>query len=142
MTASTHRRLLCVLPHLPDRSSGGGLLLHEMLVFLATRGRVVAAVPAYPEESPAFAALRQDPELAGIDWLPLEARRRPGLGGRIARLLAPVPAEVSTIAVEANHRRLEALRHEFAPTTELAVSSWALAAYRRLAPPPVGCGCG
>lgn len=122
--------VLCVLPALPSRQTGGGVLLHELLVFLAATRGVAAAVPVNERTMPAFEACAQHPELAGIEWHALPEYRQPGLAGYVRRCTGWLPADAAKIATTANHAALEHLRASFRPATELAVSSWALAMYR------------
>ena len=122
--------VLCVLPALPSRETGGGVLLHELLVFLAATRRVAAVVPVNERTMPAFDTCTQHPELAGIEWHALPEYRQPGLAGYVRRFTGWLPADAAKIATTANHAALEHLRAAFRPATELAVSSWALAMYR------------
>lgn len=129
-------RILCVLPILPERTTGGGVLLLELLAHLVSRGQVAAVVPVAPGAEAHFRQLQADLALEGIHWHGLECRRTPGLKGYAERLLSPLPAEMTKFAVEGNWKLLERARRELRPTVELAVSSWALAAYRDARLPP------
>jgi len=136
--ASSPHRILCVLPSLPERRTGGGIVLYEVMRHLVLRGSVEAVVPVPAHLQSDFAEVRCDPLLAGVAWRPLEERRTPGLRGYVSRILGRAPADVAKFAFEENRRTLEARRREFRPTCELAISSWALAPYRDFAlPPPV-----
>ena len=129
------RSILCVLPSIPERRTGGGILLFEVLAHLATRGRVAAVLPVMPHVAPEWDEARHDPALAAVEWHPLEPHRVPGLGGYARRILSPVSAEVAKFAVEDNRRTLAAARRILRPDTELAISTWALAPYPDLALP-------
>jgi hypothetical protein len=130
----TAHRILVVLPGLPEQRSGGGLMLYELLAWLAERtgtaGELAVVVPVPAARWPELEALERDPALPRIRWHPLEERRKPGFTGRLQRLLGPLPADMAKVATDANTSMLEAIRTSFRPTVELAVSSWALAAYR------------
>jgi hypothetical protein len=130
------QRTLCVLPAVPEQTTGGGLLLHELLAFLKTRSRVAAVMPVCETTAPALWAAAAHADLAGIEWHELPEERVPGLAGYVGRLLAPMPSDASKVATAANHECLDRLRSAFRPTAELAVSSWTLAAYRGLEFPP------
>jgi hypothetical protein len=82
--------------------------------------------------------VRREPLLGDVEWHMLQPHRTAGLAGYLTRLLSATPAEVTKFATEANRILLANLRRTFAPTTELAVSSWAMAAYPSLSPPPGG----
>lgn len=131
-------RVLCVMPSLPDACSGGGVVLFELLALLAGRvrpaGAVAAVVPVNPPRRPQLDLLQRDPALAGVEWHPLEEHRVPGTYGQLMRMLGPLPADMAKVATTTNMSRLEAIRAEFQPTVELAVSSWALASYARQLP--------
>jgi hypothetical protein len=128
-------RTLCVLPNLPERRTGGGILLFELLVYLRSRGAVAAIVPVPKHLEEEFQEVENDPLLDGIEWHTLVAQRTPGLRGYLERLLSPAPAEVAKFATESNRATLERARKEWRPTSELVVSSWALAAYQGLTLP-------
>ena len=136
MSNMPHSRVLCVLPSLPERRTGGGILLFEMLVYLRSRGAVAAVVPVPGHLEAEFEEVCNDPLLEGIEWQTLRPQRTPGLRGYLGRLLSPVPADVAKFANEANHVILARIRRDWQPTVELAVSSWALSAYRGLSLPP------
>lgn len=127
-------RILVVIPGLPEQRSGGGTLLYELLVWLLERagpdGEVAVVVPVPDARWPELESLQREPTLAGLRWHPLEERRTPGLRGRLARMLGPLPADMAKIATPANIAMLDAIRTAFRPTVELAVSSWAVAPYR------------
>jgi len=123
------QRILCVLPVLPEATSGGGVLLHELLQYLLSRGTVVAMAPVHAYRRPQYEKLLDDDKLRGIEWHPLEEHRAPGLLGMLGRAMAAAPSEVSKFTTSNNRRLLKAVRDHFRPTVELAVSSWALAAY-------------
>jgi hypothetical protein len=122
--------ILCVLPPVPESSTGGGVLLLELLAFLASRGRVAAVVPVNDATQPLLAACAGHPDLAGIEWHGLTESRTPGFLGYVERLGGQLPSDAAKVATAENHVTLERLRKTFEPTVELAVSSWALAAYR------------
>jgi glycosyltransferase involved in cell wall biosynthesis len=126
-------RPLVVIPWLPEQRSGGAALLYELLAWLRERagpdGEAAVVVPVPDARRPELEALERNPTLAGLQWHPLEERRTPGFRGRLARMLGPLPADMAKIATPANAARLASVRTEFRPTVELAVSSWALAAY-------------
>jgi len=122
--------ILCGLPAVPESSTGGGVLLLELLAFLASRGRVAAVVPVNDATQPLLAACAGHPDLAGIEWHGLTESRTPGFLGYVERLGGQLPSDAAKVATAENHVTLERLRETFEPTVELAVSSWALAAYR------------
>lgn len=131
-------RILCVLPNVPERRTGGGILLFELLAFLACRGKLAVVVPVLPHLENEMDEARREPLFNEVEWHLLQPHRTAGLGGYIARLLSATPAEVTKFATNANRILLADLRRTFAPTTELAVSSWAMAAYPGLSLPPGG----
>jgi glycosyltransferase involved in cell wall biosynthesis len=87
-------------------------------------------MPMTPSREPQLEALRRDPWLTHVQWHPLPERRLPGIAGRLRRMLGTLPADMAKVAMPENVARLEAVRAALRPTVELAVSSWALAAYR------------
>lgn len=127
--------ILCVLPSIPERRTGGGILLFEVLAHLATRGRVAAVVPVVPHVRSEWDEARHDPALKTVQWHSLTPHRIPGLHGYMRRILSPVSAEVAKFATEENRRILAQARQCFQPDTELAISTWALAPYPHLALP-------
>lgn len=131
-------RILCVLPHVPERRTGGGILLFEVLAHLARRGRVAVVVPMLPHLEGEMEEVRCEPVLDAVEWHELRPVGRGGLTGYLSRLLSATPAEVTKFANEANRIRLADIRRAFVPTTELAISSFALAAYPSLTLPPRG----
>lgn len=135
-TPEQYRRVLVVLPGIPERRTGGGLLLFEVLAHLASRADVAAVVPVGEHGAADFDEAARDPLLARVEWHRLTPHRAPGIGGYAARLVAALPLEVHKFAVEANWRTLEAVRERLRPDAELAISSWALAAYRGAVFPP------
>jgi glycosyltransferase involved in cell wall biosynthesis len=134
MTRSEHR-ILCVLPGLPETNTGGGIVLFEIVAHLATTGHVEAMVPVPAHLAAEFEAVKRDPALAGVVWHPLAEHRTPGLRGYMTRVLGAAPADVAKYAVEENRVALERCRAALQPTVELAISTWALAAYRDFALP-------
>lgn len=130
------QRTLIVLPNLPEQRTGGGILLFEVLAYLVTRGNVAAIVPVPPHLAAEFAEVQRHPLLGGVEWHVLRANRTPGAIGYLERLLSAAPAEVAKFSLEENRRLIEDVRRTFHPTTELAISSWALAAYRDFVFPP------
>jgi len=132
---SASPRVLCVLPNLPERRTGGGILLFEVLVYLRSRGAVAVAVPVAAHAEAEFQDVRNDPLLHGVQWHALKPERTPGVSGYLGRLVSPVPAEVAKFATDTNRSVLAQARREWQPTVELAVSSWALAAYPGLSLP-------
>lgn len=127
--------VLCVLPALPELETGGGALLHELLVFLAATRRVAAVVPVNERTMPVFEACTRHPELARVEWHALPEHRQPGLAGYMRRATGPLPADAAKLATAANHAALEQLRATLQPAVELAVSSAVLAMYRGLSFP-------
>lgn len=125
-------KTLCVLPAVPERRTGGGALLHELVAFLASRGRVAVAVPVSNAMQAALAACAREPDLADVEWHGLPERRTPGLRGYLERLAGSLPSDAAKVATAGNQAALERLRDAFRPTVELSVSSWTLAAYRGL----------
>lgn len=132
-------RILSVLPGAPEQGSGGGIVLYELVVWLAHRagptGEIAVAMPISPERQPQLKALQQDPLLQRVTWHPLAERRLPGVAGQLRRMLGTLPADMAKVATPENLARLEAVREALRPNVELAVSSWALAAYRGQALP-------
>jgi glycosyltransferase involved in cell wall biosynthesis len=122
-------RILCVLPGLPDRNTGGGVLLYETLTYLLTRGTLHAVVPVAKHLEKAFAELTAQADLQGIEWHSLRERLSGGISGKLLRLVSPTPAEVMKFATVANHCVLEQARHICGATTELVISSRATAPY-------------
>jgi glycosyltransferase involved in cell wall biosynthesis len=127
-------RILVVIPGLPEQRSGGGVMLYELLAWLADRvgptGQVAVVVPVPHTRWSELEAVERDPAFPRTHWHPLDERRVPGLAGRLQRMLGPLPADMAKVATAENASMLEAIRTSFRPTVELAVSSWALAAYR------------
>lgn len=123
-------KILCVLPAVPELHTGGGVLLHELLAFLASRGCVAAVVPINAATQPVLEACTVHPDLAEIEWHGLPECRTPGLRGYVERLAGRLPSDAAKVATAENQATLERLRKTFEPTVELAVSSWTLAAYR------------
>ena len=127
-------RILVVIPGLPEQRSGGGLMLYELLAWLADRvgpsGAVAVVVPVPHARWTELESLERDPAFPHTHWHPLDERRVPGLSGRVQRMLGPLPADMAKVATPENASMLEAIRTSFRPTVELAVSSWALAVYR------------
>ena len=121
-------------PSLPDHRFGGGVALFELLAWLVDcvkpLGAVAVVAPVAEPQRPDLARLASDPSLPGVHWHPLAESRLPGLPGYVSRLLGPLPSDAAKVATLENAARLEAIRRDFRPTIELAVSSWALAAYR------------
>jgi hypothetical protein len=109
-TLPADRRIVCVLTGIPERRTGNGILLFEVLAFLATRGKLAAVMPAAKPLREEFAEACADPLLAGIERRPLKEFCVPGLRGAIQRLLAP--AEVTKYAAEHNQRILSHMRDE------------------------------
>lgn len=128
------QRVLAVLPGLPEPGYGGGIVLYELLAWLAEQvgpGREVAvALPMAPAGQPILEDLRADPVLTRVKWHPLPEKRAPGIVGRLGRMLGSLPSDMAKAATAENVARLETVRATMQPTVELAVSSWALAAYR------------
>lgn len=131
-------RILCVLPNVPERRTGGGILLFELLAFLACQGRLAVVVPMLPHLKDEMDEVRCEPLLRDVEWHMLQPQRTAGVAGYLSRLISVTPAEVTKFATEANRILLADVRRTFAPTTELAVSSWAMAAYPSLSLPPGG----
>ena len=127
-------RILVVIPGLPEQRSGGGAMLYELLAWLADRvgpsGTVAVVVPVPHARRSELESLERDPAFLHTHWHPLDERRVPGLAGRMQRMLGPLPADMAKVATPENASMLDAIRTSFRPTVELAVSSWALAAYR------------
>ena len=130
------QRILCSLPALPDRTTGGGVLLYETLLHLLTRGTVHVCLPVARHLADAFASLQGDPLLAVIQWHPLAEASPATPFARARRHLSWTPVEVLKFAGPDNQARLQAARRSLAPTAELLISSRAIAAYPRLALPP------
>jgi hypothetical protein len=131
-------RILVVLPGLPDQRTGGGMMLYELLAWLVDHvtpqaasppGQVAVVVPVPDARQGELTTLEADPALRGIHWHPLTEHRTPGLRGQLERMFGPLPADMAKWATPENAAVLEAARTSLRPTVELAVSSWALAAY-------------
>lgn len=131
------QRILCALPGLPETKTGGGIVLYEIVAHLVTRGNVEVVVPVPGHLQAEFEETKRDPAFAGIVWHPLVDGRTPGLLGYVSRMLGAAPADVAKFAVEENRVILERCRAAFQPTVELAISTWALAAYRDFALPRI-----
>jgi hypothetical protein len=110
-------------------------MLCEIVAYLATRGHVEVVVPVPEHLAAEFEAAKRDPAFADVVWHTLAEHKAPGLRGAAARMLKAAPVEVAKYAVEANRLVLERCRAALEPTVELAISSWALAAYRDFALP-------
>lgn len=127
-----HQRILCSLPALPDRNTGGGVLLYETLLYLLTRGTVDVVVPVARHLTAAFSELASHAEFAGIRWHPICERAQANALGRLRRLISPLPAEVFKFATARNQATLAKAREQAKPTAELLISSRALAPYPTL----------
>jgi glycosyltransferase involved in cell wall biosynthesis len=123
------QRILCSLPALPDRNTGGGVLLYEALCYLLTRGELHVCVPVPPHLTASFSTLKNDPVFAAVHWHVLAEAGSPSRLRRAARLLAPTPVEVLKFSTTANAAVLTAARGKLCPTAELLISSRAIAAY-------------
>jgi glycosyltransferase involved in cell wall biosynthesis len=131
-------RILVVLPGLPEQRTGGGIMLYELLAWLVAHvaptsgsaGQIAVVVPVPDARRGELATLQADPALRGVCWHPLTEHRTPGLRGQLQRACGRLPADMAKLATPANAAVLEAARASLQPTVELAVSSWALAAYR------------
>lgn len=129
-------RILCSLPALPDRTTGGGVFLYETLVYLLTRGTVHVCLPVARHLGEVFSAIRNDPVLAAVEWHPLTEPQPATQFDRAYRILSPTPVEVLKFATRANQAVLEETRRALTPIAELLISSRALAPYRNFALPP------
>jgi len=125
----TKQRILCSLPALPDRTTGGGVLLYEVLCYLASRGEIHVCIPVPCHLTTSFSALKNDPAFAAVHWHELAEAVSPSRLARAARLLAWTPVEVLKFSSPANAAVLAASRAELCPTAELLISSRAIAAY-------------
>jgi hypothetical protein len=123
------QRILCSLPALPDRTTGGGVLLYEALSYLLTRGELHVCLPVPRHLTASFSALKNDPVLAALHWHPLAEALSPSRLGRAAQLLESTPVEVLKFSTSANEAVLTTARAELCPTAELLISSRAIAAY-------------
>jgi glycosyltransferase involved in cell wall biosynthesis len=128
-------RILCSLPALPDRTTGGGVFLYETLIYLLTRGPVHACLPVPRHLHAAFTAIRNDPALVAVEWHLLTETQVATRFDRAYRLLSPTPVEVLKFSTPANQAILEETRRALAPTAEILISSRALAPYRDFALP-------
>ena len=128
-------RILCVLPALPDRNTGGGVLLYETLAYLLTRGTLHVVVPVAKHLAKQYSALTALADLEAIVWHPLREQIPNGSFGKALRLASPTPVEVFKFATIANQGVLNAARALCAPTAELLISSRAVAPYPGLAVP-------
>lgn len=131
----TEKRILCVLPTIHERRTGGGILHFEIISFLATRGRVAVVVPVAHHLREEFCEACDDPLLSGVEWHPLTERRVPSVRGIVERLLATSPSEVTKYASQENRRVLDSVRHNLRPNVELVISSLATAPYHELTLP-------
>jgi hypothetical protein len=130
--ATGDRRVLCVLPGIPERRTGGGMLLFEVLAYLATQARIAAVVPVAAHLRSDYEETCHDPLLAGITWRPLTEFRVPGVRGAICRLCSRLPSDVSKYAVGYNRKILACARADWRPDVELVISSPAAAPYPAL----------
>lgn len=125
------QRILCSLPTLPDRNTGGGVIIYETLVYLLTRGTVHVCLPVARHLQAAFTALRNDPELAAVRWHQFEENASASRITRGLRLLAPAPVEVQKFLTPANLSLLSDARRLLNPTGEVMISSRVIAACAR-----------
>lgn len=130
MNESPRRRLLAVLPEIPDPMVGGGRLLAEILEFASQRWEVEAVVPVEPHLRPRFEGIAAVQALAAVRWHILEPSVQPGVWGRAIRHVSLMPATVQKFANPTNFSILERARARLSPDAELVVSTWAMAAYR------------
>lgn len=128
-------RILCSLPTLPDRSTGGGVLIYETLLYLLSRGTVHVSLPVARHLGDEYTALRSDPSLAAVQWHPLTEPPATSRLNRGWRLLTPKPVEVQKFLTRTNLESLRDARRRLNPTAELLYSSRVLAACDGLAVP-------
>jgi glycosyltransferase involved in cell wall biosynthesis len=124
------QRILCSLPALPDRTTGGGVFLYETVLYLLTRGTVHVCLPVARHLGDKFEALTNDPEFAGVQWHPLTQTPSATRFARAYRMLDPTPVEVLKFSTPTNQAILHQARFALAPTAELLISSRAIAPYR------------
>lgn len=125
-------KTLLSIPELPSTKTGGGVLLHELLHFLAVRGAVDVVLPVAPHQAADFEQLGAAFADLPVGWHTLEAQSYTQVG----RLRSGLPVEVLKNRSEDNCRCLEDLRRRLEPDCELLISSWALGAYRGSCLPP------
>lgn len=123
-----------MLPAVPDRDTGGGVLLYETLAFLRGCGELHAVVPVGNHLRDAYEAIAAQPDLHGIRWHALRERAGHGFVPRMRRLLSPNPAEVFKFATPENREVLANARRECSPTTEVMIATRAAASYPRVTP--------
>lgn len=130
MNESPSRRLLAVLPEIPDPTVGGGRLLAEILEFASQSWEIDAVVPVEPHLRQRFEAIAAAQSLAAVRWHVIQPAAQPGVWGSAMRHLSLMPAAVQKYANSKNFSILERVRERLSPDTELLVSTWAMAAYR------------
>lgn len=121
---------LVVLPELPVADTGGGVLLREVLHQLAGRGIVHVVVPVLPHQFSLLQQLEIDLKGVAASWMRLEPVKSFGKKGySIRRLASGLPGGIYNFATPENEQRLADERRRVQPARELAISTWAAAAY-------------
>jgi glycosyltransferase involved in cell wall biosynthesis len=123
------QRILCSLPAIPDRTTGGGVLLYEILLYLLSRGQTHVCLPVPRHLVDAYSAIASDPAFVGVRWHPLQESVATTRLTRAWRLLNPLPVEVVKFTSAANQAVLSEARRSLRPTAELVISSRAIAAH-------------
>ena len=119
--------ILLVLPEIPVKNTGGGILLRELIEFLSQKNELSVLVPVkdhlegvYTDSKEGFSK--------NIKWHKLEPKQNiKSKLSLLKRVLSPLPTEVFNFATIHNSRLLEEIRKESKPALEIYISSWAAA---------------
>lgn len=121
---------LCVLNELPVPNTGGGILLGEIFALLSQWGEVHIVVPVLPHQRPMYQSLQSDFSRTVASWTELIPINRWGKRNYTpGRLLSGLPGGIYNFATRENEQRLAGARARLQPSREVAVSTWAVAAY-------------
>lgn len=119
------KRQLLILPEIPSAFTGGGVLLREIIHFLAEQGMLSVLVPVMPHLTDAYEATKAGLPSA-VNWHSLRPRADHGSKAySIKRILSPLPGDVFAFATSENRSLFERLQAELNPSLVLFVSSWA-----------------
>lgn len=128
------RRVLVVVPGLPEHDSDGSAMFYELLSWLNQRvapdGEVAVVGPVPDRRWNYLQSLERDPAFTRTLWHPLEDRRAAEPPQRLQNMLGPLSADTVSGATATNTSMLKSIRTAFRPTVELVVSSWGLSPYR------------